>query len=52
VEAEKEQQRKTIDTKLDEAVEEVAPTAVFVTSQRIEENPSTQSMSSSQCDLD
>jgi len=51
-EAEKEHQRKTIDTKLDEAVEEVAPTAVYVTSQRIEENPSTQSMSSSQCDLD
>ena len=49
-EAEKEQQRKTIDTT--SAVEEVAPTAAYVTSQRIEENPSTQSMSSSQCDLD
>ena len=54
-EAEKEQQIKTMDTKLDEVkvVELVAPTTnVNVTGQRIEENPSTQSMSSSQCDLD
>jgi hypothetical protein len=44
-----------MDTKLDEVkvVELVAPTTnVNVTGERIEENPSTQSMSSSQCDLD
>lgn len=51
-EVEKEQQIKTMDTKV-KVAEKVAPTTdVNVISQRIEENPSTQSMSSSQCDLD